>query len=477
VLLSGKGMLTLDGKQQEVAAGDYFVIPAKVVHQFICGKDSDCMLLTRRAVPPTTISSSEPPGALWYDTRAMALADELKSLRIDRGAERRGLPGWVAPVIGVAVVAAVLMIAWKIFADRLFAPEVETGTIALVTPAQGAQILVATGYVVPQRKANISPRIGGRIARLFVEDGTIVKKGQLIAILEDADLRAQLLQAAADVRSAEAREKRAEVSLLDAQRSFEREQIVQSKGVSTPAALDTAEARLGTAKADHAAGKADIGAAKARVDVAKANLDNCYVRAPFDGRITQKLTDIGEIVFGFTSAGAGNGGIASLADFSSLQVEADVSESQVAKLKIGTPAEIVLDAFPERRYRGKVAEVRPRVDRAKATVTVKVAFVDPMTDVLPDMGAKVTFLARELDDAAQKAAPTPAVQPDAVVDKGESKAIFTVQPDGSVRSVPVITGPPLGNLVSLRQGPPAGTRIVRAPPADLKDGMRIKEKQ
>jgi RND family efflux transporter MFP subunit len=406
-----------------------------------------------------------------------SIADELKSLRIDRGGARGSLPGWAAPVIAIAAVAVAVAVVWKLLGDRLFAPEVETGTVAMVTPAQGAQILVATGYVVPQRKANISPRIGGRIARLFVEDGTTVKKGQLIAILEDADLRAQLLQTEADVRSAEAREKRAEVTLQDAQRGFEREQMVQSKGVSTPAALDAATARLGTARAELAATKADVAATKARVAVARANLDNCYVRAPFDGRITQKLTDIGEIVFGFTSAGAGNGGIASLADFSSLQVEADVSESQVAKLKIGTPAEIILDAFPERHYRGKVAEVRPRVDRAKATVTVKVAFVDPMTDVLPDMGAKVTFLARELDEAAQKAAPTPAVQPDAVVDKGETKAVFTIQPDGSVRSVPVITGAPLGNLVSLRQGPPAGTRIVRSPPADLKDGMRIKEKQ
>ncbi|HYS10129.1 MAG TPA: efflux RND transporter periplasmic adaptor subunit [Myxococcales bacterium] len=407
-----------------------------------------------------------------------SLADELKSLRIDRAPDRRAFPPWALPLLVVAGLAAVALIAWKTLGGHLFAPEVETATVALITPAQGAQLLVATGYVVPQRKANISPRIGGRVAKIFVEDGTVVKAGQVIAVLEDADYRAQLAQAKADVKSAQARVMRAEVDLQDAQRQYKREEMLHAQGVSTAAAFDTATARLGTAKASLAAAEADVGAARARVDVARVNLDNCYVKAPFDGRITQKLTDVGEIVFGFTSAGnAGNGGIASLADFNSLQVEADVSESQVSKLVIGTPAETVLDAFPDRRYRARVAEVRPRVDRAKATVTVKVAFMDEPKDVLPDMGAKVTFLSRQLDDAAQKAPPTPAVAPDAVVDRGETKAVFVVQPDATVRSVPVVTGAPLGSLVSLREGPAPGTRVVRSPPAGLKDGMKVKEKQ
>jgi len=406
-----------------------------------------------------------------------SLADELKSLRIDRAPAERPLPRWIVPAVAVLALAAAALIAWRVLGGRVFAPEVDTAIVALITPAQGAQLLVATGYVVPQRKANISPRIGGRVAKIFVQDGTVVKEGQVIAVLEDADYRAQLAQAQAEVKAAQAREKRAEVDLLDAQRQYDREQILQRQSVSTPAALDTASARLGGTKAGLLAAEADVAAARARVEVARVNLENCYVRAPFAGRITQKLTDVGEIVFGFTSAGnSGSGGIASLADFDSLQVEADVSESQVAKLAIGTPAETVLDAFPDRRYRAKVAEVRPRVDRAKATVTVKVAFVDEAKDVLPDMGAKVTFLTRQLDEAAQKAPPTPAVAPDAVVNRGETKAVFVVQENETVRSVPVITGAPLGSLVSLRQGPPPGTRVVRSPPADLKDGMRIKEK-
>jgi len=406
------------------------------------------------------------------------VADELKSLRIEREERPSRLPGWATAAIAGVVVIAILAVAWKVLAPRIFVPEVETTAVSLVSPAQAQQLLVATGYVVPQRQANISPRIGGRVAKLFVEDGTVVKKGQLLAVLEDADFKAQVLQAKADVAAAKAREKRAEADLFEAQHAYDREKMVQSKGVSTPAALDQVTARLAGAKAQLEASRSETEAANARVEVARVNLANCYVRAPFDGRITQKLTDIGEIVFGALSAGTGGrGGIASLADFSTLQVEADVSESQVAKLAPGTPAEIVLDAFPDRRYRGRVAEVRPRVDRAKATVTVKVAFVDEPRDVLPDMGAKVTFLTKELDAAQAKAAPVAAVQSDAVVEQGENKVVWVVGGNDEVRIAPVVTGVAMGGLVALRQGPPAGTKVVRRPNGDLRPGMRVKEKQ
>src|SRR2546430_15177091 len=209
-----------------------------------------------------------------------SLADELKSLRIERSPARRGLPGWAMPVLVIAALAVVAIIAWKALGGRLFAPEVDTATVALITPAQGAQLLVATGYVVPQRKANISPRIGGRVAKIFVEDGTVVKAGQVIAVLEDADYRAQLAQAKADLKAAQAREMRAQVDLQDAQRQYNREQILQTSGVSTPAALDTADARLGSAKASLAAAEADVAAGRARVEGARVNLDNRYVPGP-----------------------------------------------------------------------------------------------------------------------------------------------------------------------------------------------------
>ena len=416
------------------------------------------------------------------DAPKTALADELKSLHIDRAAPQGGLPGWAKSLLALAVLAGLGWLGWSFLEGRVLLPTVETTTVALVTPTQAQQLLVATGYVVPQRKANVAPRIGGRVLKIFVEDGTEVKSGQLLAELESADYRAQLLQAQANARQAEARRLRSQIDLKDAQRSADREAIVQQTGVSTAAALDTVTARLESAKAQLIGSDADLAAARALVALAKVNLDNCFVRAPFAGRITQKLADVGEIVFGAVGGSAGgNGGIASLADFSSLMVEADVSESQVAKLRPGTPAEITLDAFAGRSFRAKVHEVRPRVDRAKATVTVKVQFIDPTSgtggDVLPDMGAKVTFLAKELAASETQSAPTPAVQADAIAERGESKVVWVIDGQGAVQSVPVVTGPAIGGLISLKSGPQPGTKVVQRPTPDLRPGMHVKERQ
>src|SRR2546427_10821352 len=147
-----------------------------------------------------------------------SLADELKSLRIDRGPAKRSLSRWVPAAAAIAVAAALALIGWRALGGRLFAPEVDTATVALITPAQGAQLLVATGYVVPQRKANISPRIGGRGAKIFVEDGTVVKAGQMIAVLEGADYRAQGGQGRAGLKAAQGRGTRGPVHPQGGQR-------------------------------------------------------------------------------------------------------------------------------------------------------------------------------------------------------------------------------------------------------------------
>jgi multidrug efflux pump subunit AcrA (membrane-fusion protein) len=164
-----------------------------------------------------------------------------------------------------------------------------------------------------------------------------------------------------------------------------------------------------------------------------------------------------------------------IADFSSMMVECDVPEQRLSQVKIGGPAEIVLDAYPSKRYRGKAVEITPRVNRTKATVTVKVAFVDDRENVLPDMAARVSFLSSELDKEALKAPPKTIIPASAITDRAGAKAVFRVD-EGKVRLVPVELGPAFGSGFELVRGPGAGTRVVKNPDAELRDGQAIKEK-
>src|SRR5437588_379836 len=205
--------------------------------------------------------------SIWLVRRSVAMVPVLFSWIPRRSAlatVRAAAVLLVWMVLWLSAMFVVLLVGRKVLAPRLFVPEVEITAVSLVSPAQAQQLLVATGYVVPQRQANISPRIGGRVAKLFVEDGTVVKKGQLIAVLEDQDYRAQVLQTEADVHSSQAREKRAEVDLRDAQRAWDREKVGQEKGASTPADREQATARLEGGKAALAAARSDTAAARAR---------------------------------------------------------------------------------------------------------------------------------------------------------------------------------------------------------------------
>jgi multidrug efflux pump subunit AcrA (membrane-fusion protein) len=164
-----------------------------------------------------------------------------------------------------------------------------------------------------------------------------------------------------------------------------------------------------------------------------------------------------------------------IADFTTLQVETDVAESRLSQVKMGGPAEIVLDAFPSKRFRGKAVEITPKVNRSKATLTVKVAFVDENEGVLPDMSARVSFLSGELDKEAMKAPPKTIVPGSALADRNGSKVVFRLE-SGIVRITPVTLGPAFGNGFEVQSGVSSGTRLVNNPPPDLADGQKIKER-
>jgi RND family efflux transporter MFP subunit len=415
------------------------------------------------------------------------LEDELASLRIDRGRASGGSsPSSAAPkkgggagvwLIALIVVGALGAGGWLLFREgqnRIFPDEVELGTITLVSPAQEEVTLVATGYVYPKKKATVAPKTVGRLARLLVDEGDLVKENQVVAELETADPIAQRDQIRADIAAAQARVERARADVADAEVKLSRDDDLQKRGAGTTAARDDSKLRLDSAKAQLRAAEAEVRSVEARYAANAVQLENTKVRAPFSGTVVRKLSEVGEIL---APAIAGSQqGVIQLASLDDQEVWADVSEAQFAKVRVGTPAEIILDAFAEKRFRGEVTDIRPGVDRSKASVTVKVKFLDDIKGVLPDMAAKVSFLQHALGSEQLKAAPKLVAPADSIVDKAGRKLVYAVDED-HVKEVTVQVGAPLGSMVELKNGPTTGTRVVRHPSPELRDGASVKEKK
>jgi RND family efflux transporter MFP subunit len=204
-------------------------------------------------------------------------------------------------------------------------------------------------------------------------------------------------------------------------------------------------------------------------------LGNFTVKSPISGTVVNRPPELGEFVGPQPAGIAADMGGVEVSDFNSLMVETDVPEQRLGQVKLGGPAEIVLDAFPSRRYRGRAAEITPRVNRAKASVVVKVAFVDDKAGVLPDMAARVSFLSSELDEKALKIPPKTIIPGAAIATLNGAKVVYVIE-DGKLRVVPVSLGPAFGTGFEVVRGPAPGTRLVKSPPAGLADGQRIKEK-
>ncbi len=416
------------------------------------------------------------------------LADELASLRIDRasrgvlaeaksGSSSGGQRsyGWLIALVLVGALGAGGWLLFREGQNRMFPDEVELGTVTLVSPAQEEVTLVSTGYVYPKKKATVAPKTVGRLAKLYVDEGDYVKENQIIAELETAEPMAQREQLRADIASAEARVERARADLADANAKLAREDDLSKRGAGTIANQQDAKLREDSAKAQLRAAVAEVRAVEARHSANAVSLENTKVRAPFSGTVVRKLAEVGEVL---APAIAGSQvGVLQLASLDDMEVWADVSEAQFSKVKVGTPAEIILDAFPDKRFRGKVTDIRPAVDRSKASVTVKVKFIDDSKGVLPDMAAKVSFLSHALGEAQLKAAPKLVAPADAIFDRAGHKTMFTVDSDGHLHAVAVQVGPPVGDMIELTSGPTTGTRVVRHPNPELRDGASVKEKK
>jgi len=375
---------------------------------------------------------------------------DLAALRIQRDDDDPESRVSVAKIIGwIAAIAVVAGIAWATYAFVVVprsAPLVETIVVKPSINVANPPLLSATGYLVANKQSKITPKISGKVVKLNFDVGDKVHAGDVLAILESTNIQAQLNEAQA--------------GLEEANREFKRQSGMWANGVTTRAAFDAAETQRQ--------------AARARVDQIRINMRDMIVRAPFDGTIATKSTEVGEVIssviMGQVAGTLPAGAICTIVDLNTLEVEADVNEGSIAQLHEGQPAEVSVDAFPGQKWRGVLRQIIPTADRAKATVKVKVKILDPGDRLLPEMSATASFLNNqrtetELREPAKLWIPKSAIAGGnvAVVDKTNHVALRAVQA-GETRE----------NKTEIRGGLREGDRIVTDNVDQLKNGELVR---
>jgi RND family efflux transporter MFP subunit len=351
------------------------------------------------------------------------------------------------------------------------AAKVKVANVEKVYPSQTFTLMNASGYVVAQRKSAVSSKVTSWLVSLFVEEGSIVKKGDIIATLENRDFLAVLDKAKANIEVASFELKHSEAELTEAALAFDRiEELLEDK-VASPSEFDVAEARHKSAIAAVAARKAGLQAAEAALKEAEVNIEYTNIRAPFDAVVLTKNADVGDIVTPVGAAANVSASVVTIADMDSLQVETDVSESNIERVKVGQHCEIQLDALPDERFRGEVHMIVPTADRSKASVLVKVAFIEKDSRVLPEMSAKVAFLKREVAKKEQK--PVKAV-PISAITKYKGRDVVYVVVRNRTMEKKIEIGRRLDNMAEILSGIEIGDKVVLSPQGIIKDGKRVK---
>ena len=400
-------------------------------------------------------------------------AEDIAQLKIEKsdkiaGPKRRRKK----PLIIVAVVL-LLLTAGGLYFGGILVPTVsiDVTTVSQFYPAQSLSLLNASGYIVAQRKASVASKVTGRLVALMVEEGSKIKKGEVIARMENIDVSAVRDQAAANLNTARAALGQAEVDRDNARKEYERYKELIAKDYVSRSDFEAVEARYRRAVEGVKASEAAVHAGEAALQNAEAGLDYTLIRAPFDAVVLTKNADIGDIVTPIGAAANAKAAVVSIADMNSLQVEVDVSETSITTIRVGQPCDIQLDALPDMRFRGEVYAIVPTVDRSKATVLVKVRFLDKDPRMLPDMSAKVSFLQRRL--APEEMKPRLAASRSALIDRNGRTFAYLLE-GNRVRETPVRVGKAFGDMLEILSGLKAGDRIVITPPKGLKDGSRVK---
>jgi len=404
----------------------------------------------------------------------------LNELRIERSErdDRGGPPRWVW--ITLAIIAVVAFLAaggWWAWTSRPVAVQTATATPAAGGAGSSGAVLQATGYVTPRRRATVSTQITGTLTQVLIEEGDHVQKGQVLARLEDTALRAGLDAARANLASAQAQVASAQAQLTQAQSDERRQAELLASGMVTKAAGDQARTAVATAVAQLDARRREADAARAQLGQAQVNFDYSVVRAPFAGVVTEKAAQVGEIVSPL-SAGGGftRTGVGTIVDMDSLEVEVDVAEAYIGQVKPDMPAEAVLDAYPDWKIPAHVIAVIPAADRGKGTVKVRVALEQKDARLVPDIGVRVSFLARKDATSAEpvRAARGALVPASAVVQRDGHAAVFVVVDGKAVLHAVTPATPDIGTMKSIPAGIAAGDRVVLAPPDALRDGAAVK---
>ena len=404
---------------------------------------------------------------------------DVASLRIDRDAlesrrpHGRLLRGLVLLVVLAALVAGGVA-AWRMWVEPLRMAEVRVVTAIVQSGDQTSAVLTASGYIVAQRQAAVTSKIPGRLAELSVREGSRVRSGEVIGRLESREYEAQIDEARKALAATRADHAEAQAREYEARREHERQQRLIEEEVSSQSDYDAAEARWKVARAQVESAAAQIPRAEAMVTVAEVALQNTLIIAPFDGVVTTKSAEVGEIVAPVSVGGPARGNsVVLIADMDSLEAEVDVNEGNIGRIREGLPAEIVLDAYPERRYPGVLRQIVPTANRQKATIQAKVRFTRKGDEVLPEMAARVNFL--ETAPAAGTAARPPRIfAPRNAIVTREGRSEVLVVRDGRVSVVRVEVGPEVEGRVEILSGLRGGESLVADPPASLSDGSRVR---
>ena len=402
----------------------------------------------------------------------------LGQLKIDRSLEPQssGVGKWIG--LGFAAVAA-LVGAWFVFKP---APAIPVKAVAAVpastASASASSVLDASGYVIARRQATVSSKATGKVVELLIEEGKPVKQGEVLARLDDSNARAQLALAESQLDAARAAQAEIRVQLIEGQRQLRRTREVHDRKLVSDAALDNAQSTVESLEARLESAAQNVSVAERGVSVQRRLLEDTVVRAPFDGVITVKNAQVGEMISPLSAGGAGTRtGIGTLVDMDSLEIEVDVNENFINRVQPGQKVEATLNAYPDWKIPCAVVAVIPTADRSKATVKVRIGIQAKDPRIIPDMGVRVAFLPEDKGgDAAAPVAQGVLVPAETIKDEQGTKVVFVIRED-TVERRAVGVGPARGGQVQVTAGLAAGERVALGDLAQLKDGARIEVTQ